>query len=253
LYILMNTIALIAGAINILTIIFSHSLRRSQCYQMMLYICVLDSIQAFIALISGFLTIWPVKNDSSTKIAGAFFEPLWICMMYFVFLLSVNRLSIIIDVQLYKQFIITLCKFLWIFSMFIAAAFFIAFLTPNVTMRYDAFTYSWRYIRTSEAFVIAMTEACSLTPLSILSFINYIIILIAINRKKRSHSLQMSSISSSEKRILIQSIALFSLTTTGVFFDFFNFYLFPATKWMYFILNLTRQTCIVMILADESI
>uniref|UniRef100_A0A0M3I1G9 G_PROTEIN_RECEP_F1_2 domain-containing protein n=1 Tax=Ascaris lumbricoides TaxID=6252 RepID=A0A0M3I1G9_ASCLU len=204
LYIIMNTIALVAGIIIIAAIILEHSLRRSQCYQMMLYICILDTIQAFIALISGFLTIWPLKNELSTK-------------------------------------------FLWILSMLIAAAFFVVFLTPNVTMRYDPSTYTWRYVRSSEAFVVAMTEACSLTPLSVISFVNYIIILFSINRKKRSHNLQMNSISSSEKRILIQSIALFSLTTTGVFFDFFNFYLLPATKWMYFMLNLIRQTCIVMV------
>lgn len=50
-------------------------------------------------------------------------------------------------------------------------------------MRYDPSTYTWRYVRSSEAFVVAMTEACSLTPLSVISFVNYIIILFSINRK----------------------------------------------------------------------
>ncbi|KHN83696.1 hypothetical protein Tcan_02624 [Toxocara canis] len=140
LYILMDTIGLVAVIIIIVTIMLERSLRSSQCYRMILYICLLDSIQVFIGLISGFLTIWPPEDELSTKIMS-------------------------------------------IISILIGMIFFIIFLTPWVTMRYEVSTYTWRYIRSSVAFIMAMTEACSLTPLSLISLVNYIGILIAIYYK----------------------------------------------------------------------
>ncbi|KHN75422.1 hypothetical protein Tcan_13895 [Toxocara canis] len=68
LYILMDTIGLVAVIIIIVTIVLEPSLRRSQCYRMILYICLLDSLQVFIGLISGFLTIWPPEGELSTKV-----------------------------------------------------------------------------------------------------------------------------------------------------------------------------------------
>ncbi|KHN83693.1 hypothetical protein Tcan_02627 [Toxocara canis] len=167
-------------------------------------------------------------------------------MIFFIFILSVERLSIITNDETHRQRIAIFCTIISTISILIGIIFFITFLTPSVTMRYEASTYAWRYIRSSVTFVMAMTEACLLTPLSLISLVNYIAISIAIYYKKK-HARGRTAITSSERRILIQSIALFSFTTTGVFFDFFNFYLLPATKWMFFTLNLIRQTCIVMV------
>uniref|UniRef100_A0A183VFP2 G_PROTEIN_RECEP_F1_2 domain-containing protein n=1 Tax=Toxocara canis TaxID=6265 RepID=A0A183VFP2_TOXCA len=111
------------------------------------------------------------------------FEPLWICMIFFIFILSVERLSIITNDQRYRQRVAILCRIMSIISTLMGIVFFITFLTPWVTMRYEVSTYAWRYIRSSVAFVVAMTEACSLTPLSLISLVNYIVISIAICHK----------------------------------------------------------------------
>ncbi|KHN75428.1 hypothetical protein Tcan_13899 [Toxocara canis] len=68
LFILMDTIGLITVIIIIVTILLERSLRQSQCYQMILYVCVLDAVQLLVDFISGFLTIWPPHNKISTKV-----------------------------------------------------------------------------------------------------------------------------------------------------------------------------------------
>ncbi|VDK18383.1 unnamed protein product [Anisakis simplex] len=186
LYILMNSIGIFTSSIIIAGILLEKSMRTSQCYRMMLCISVLGIIQQVIGLISGFLTIWPLENVYATKIAGALFEPMWMCMLYFIFLLSVNRLGIVSTSYVYKNWITSICNVLSLVSILLGLGFVIAFLTPNVTMRYDPYIYAWRYFHTTEAFIVAMFEACSLTPLSILSLVNYIGILIAIYRKVSS-------------------------------------------------------------------
>ncbi|VDM41455.1 unnamed protein product [Toxocara canis] len=106
--------------------------------------------------------------------AGALYEAAWISMILIIFLLAVNRVTIICIRHTYKQWIANTCK------------------------------------------------------------------------QGRS-GIRRNVTSSTERRILIQSIALFSFTTNNVFFDFFSYYLLPNTKWTAFSLNLIRHFCIVMV------
>ncbi|KHN75424.1 hypothetical protein Tcan_13891 [Toxocara canis] len=126
--------------------------------------------------------------------------------------------------------------------------FFIISLTPSVTIYYEATScYCWLYVETPQAFLYAITESCLLTPISLLSLSNYIIIIIGLHYMQQRSSIRRNMTSPTERRILIQSIALFSFTTISVFFDFFSFYLLPNTKWIGFTFNLIRHFCLVMV------
>ncbi|VDK53112.1 unnamed protein product [Anisakis simplex] len=136
-------------------------------------------------------------------------------------------------------------KILCLISIMLGASVFILCCTPLVTVVYNMGSFGWIYIHNDTAYYVAITISLILTPLSLLSFINYVIILVAIQRKKRSVGTQ--AVSSAEMRILLNSIALFTFMAFSNFFDFFHVYLLPEGQPVFIMLSVIRQICIALI------
>uniref|UniRef100_A0A0M3HJV3 G_PROTEIN_RECEP_F1_2 domain-containing protein n=1 Tax=Ascaris lumbricoides TaxID=6252 RepID=A0A0M3HJV3_ASCLU len=68
LFVAMDLAALIPLAAVIMAILMDKKMRRIQAYRIMLYIALLDFFELCAECAAGFITIWPIQNDLSTKV-----------------------------------------------------------------------------------------------------------------------------------------------------------------------------------------